>query len=68
MSIFGGADDITMSVQRGGPAASPDAPTPTVMRLLAQGVPLELLVDIALDGAAGGGSPADTGNPGYYRP
>ena len=53
MSITARADLSTMS----------DVEEPVVMQLLADGVPLELLVDIAMPP----GSPPEAENPGYYR-
>lgn len=52
MSISGGPDPRTMGEDE-----------MLVMQLLADGVPLELLVDIAMPPA----SPPDAENPGYYR-
>jgi len=57
MSIFAVADETSMSQE---------ALDPLVMQLLADGVPLELLVDIAMAPAGSSGSPPDAENPGYY--
>ena len=62
--IFGGAESLLVSSHtRGGPDTPSDADTPAVMQLLADGVPLELLVDIAMPPT----SPPGAENPGYYR-
>lgn len=63
MSIFREADVLTVSSHnRGCPATPSDGDDAVAMQLLADGVPLELLVDIAM----GGSSPAEAENPGYY--
>ena len=62
MSIIGAADVFTMNHERGGPDARPEPDALVAMQLLADGVPLELLVDIAM----GSGSPVEAENPGYY--
>jgi hypothetical protein len=64
ISIFGATDVVIVSSHtRGGPVTPSDSDEPVVMQLLADGVPLELLVDIALRPS----SPLDPENPGYYR-
>lgn len=66
MSIFSGADHNPMSVERGGLSA-PLGDDQVAMQLLADGVPLELLVDIALPPTEPvDGSSPDGQSPGYY--
>jgi len=49
MPIFGAVDVLSVSSHNRGDSRAPsDADAPAVMQLLADGVPLELLVDIAL--------------------
>ena len=48
MSIFSGADLIFMSLQLGPEPWPPDNEETVAMRLLAEGVPLALLVDLAV--------------------
>ena len=63
ISIFAATEVVIVSSHtRGGPVTPSDSDGPMVMQLLADGVPLELLVDIALPP----GSPPDPENPGYY--
>jgi len=63
MPISAAAEFLSVSSHDRGDSRAPSAAdAPAVMRLLADGVPLELLVDIALPP----GSPPEAENPGYY--